>query len=488
MRRPRTILPLATALLVALSGCFGDLGRPPRPPASAIWLAAETPAPEPGALSRLRSLGIGELFLEAGRIEAGALERVPAAELPSGTAVTLVVTGSFGEARSIAAESLVSELRQLAFEAESRGLVPVGLHFDIVDADDLGAYAELLSAIARAQSSDLFLSCSLPQPWLARAGVEDIVSAVDAVVAFLYGQRPQEAEDPSQWDFTSLERNLARLESFGQPYFLGLGTIGLAFRMSQDGESTTRASLRQFFSSGDFGLEPGFSLEGINRMVFTLKAERGMQVGDWALGRGERVRIVRPAASHLEEIDRLRGAWQVPNLLGSVYYRIPESDEGLSLDIETLIAALEPTPATPRISVDATLQRATGRGFLYRFSVRNEGPGTTELSVLDSNILEVTVSNGSVGRVGAGDFERFALFDRGADGSLAATFRSADTVQLHLPVLEDGTDARTGDVEIIADEEPILTVEARFMLPDGRTIRTDPKTWQGGRPRSGATP
>lgn len=462
-------------------GCWNGLGGPTRPPASALWLAADTVLPAAGTLGRLRALGVGEIFLEAGHIDtSGRLVRHAVAELPPGTAVTLVVTGGQRHVDTALAGRVDGDLRQLRFEAEGRGLVPIGLHFDLPAIIDLEAYAGFLDAVSDAGDRSLFLSCSLPRLWLERGGVGDVVDAVDAVVAFLYGQRPGEAEAPLAWDFVAVERGLERLEALGGRYFLGVSTLGLAYPLAGDGDAVTAARLRDFLWGGRFNLEPGFSLEGVNRMVYSVVANQDTSIGAWQLKRRDRVRIVRLAAAHIEEIQRLRGAWQLPGLLGVVYYRVPREGEKLSISTETLAAALEPTPATPRLSLEASLRRATGGGFIFRFGVSNHGPGTTELSVLENNILQVTVERGNVGRVEVGDFERFGLFHRDRAGILQPTFRDADTVQLHLPILEEGAVARTGDVEIRGAGEPALRVDAWFILPDGRTLALGPAIWRNG--------
>lgn len=482
-------LVLGLALGVVVSACFDGLGGPERPPGSAVWLATDTPVPDVGTLGRLRALGVAEIFVEVASLGAdSALTRHEVAELPAGTAVTLVVSG--GAATDAArfldaavASAIDSDLRQLRFEAEGRGWVPIGIHFDVLGVSDLAAYADFLDAVRASGDRSLFVSASVARDWLARDGVERVVDAVDAVVAFLYGQRPEEAETPSAWDFIALEERLTRLEAMGGQYFLGVGTLGLAY--SSDGSERGRTDLRlRDVLWGGFTLEPGFSLEGVNRMLFAAKADRDLRIGDWRIRRGSRIRLVRPAAAHIEELERLLGAWQLPGLLGSVYYRLPRRGERLSLSAETLAAARDTGTATPRIRLEGSLRRATGRGFLFRFTITNDGPGTTELSVLENNILQVSAVDGgrqpSIGRVDTGDFERFALFRRKGDGSFAPTFRGADTVRLHLPILEEGESASTGDVEILVPSAPRLELEAWFILPDGRTTRLGPASWRDG--------
>lgn len=474
-------------LLVSSTGCWDSFGGRSRPPASAIWLTADVPPPDPGTLARLRSLDVGELFVEVARLDGPGeqpLERMRLPDLPAATAMTMVVTGTWngrGDPVGLAA-AVAAEIRQLRFEAEALGLVPIGLHFDLIEIADLSGYATFLEEVAKDGDRSLFISCSVPRSWMARSGLEGVVHAADAVVAFLYGQRADEPEDAKAWDFVQVERDLERLEAMGEPYFLGLTTLGVARRLSRDGETTAatlEASLRDFLWDRRFKLKLGFSLEGVNRMVYSVEAERPATVAGWKLKSRESVRMVRPATAHLEELTRLRGAWQLPHLLGTVYYRMPGPEELLSLRPANIIAALEPTPATPELLLSASIQRATGRGYLFRFAVENPSAEMTELSVLDNNVVQIEVASGAFGRVEVGDFERFALFER-RDGELAPTFRSAKIIQLHLPILESEQAARTGDVEILAQGEPTLRLEGWFILPDGRTLDIGPYRWRNG--------
>jgi len=484
---PKIGMVLLVALLAA--GCDGRFNARPRPAASALWLSAGAPAPEAGTLARLQALGVSELFVEVGHLEPDReqpLVHLPIPELPAATAITLVVTGTWDGSgvRDRLVPMLASDVRQLRFEAEARGLVPVGVHLDLTGIRDLGTYAAFLGELRKLGDRSLFLSSSLPRSWMSRPGIEKVVEATDAVVAFLYGQRPTEREDPAAWDFAHLERDLERLEQMGGRYFLGLTTLGVAYRQggrnSASRQSTSEAMLRDFLWDPRFTLKPGFSLEGINRMVYSVESERPFEVAGWQLAAGETVRLVRPATAHLEELVRLSGAWQLPHLLGTVYYRVPRPRERLSLTPDNIIAALEPTPATPVLTLETQIQRATGRGYLFRFAVVNRSAEMTELSVLDNNILQIETDRGTIGRVQTGDFERFGFFDRQADGSLAPTFRQSRIIQLHLPILEGAQTAHSGDIEILARGEPTLRLEAWFILPDGRTLRLEPQRWHHG--------
>jgi hypothetical protein len=242
---------------------------------------------------------------------------------------------------------------------------------------------------------------------------------------------------------------------------------------------TTGLSLQEILWNRDLKLRPGFSLEGVNRRVYSVNAERRTEVGKWEVRAGESIRVVRPATSDLEELMRLAGVWELPNYLGQLYYRLPSPDERLSLSLENLVNALEPVPATPDLHLDASLQRRTGRGWLARFSITNENGEITELSLVDSNYLQVQVLNGefSQHRVQPGDFYRYDLYRTTDDGGIERGFRHPDVLRLFLPILEGEQQVASGDVEIYVRGEPELELVGNFLLSDGRELAVGPVRW-----------
>lgn len=148
----------------------------------------------------------------------------------------------------------------------------------------------------------------------------------------------------------------------------------------------------------------------MNRRVYAVAAEKNTRVGSWEVRTGETVRAVRAATSDLEELMRLLGAWEIPRHLGQVYYRLPSAEERLSLSLENLLNALDPTPASPELEFDVHPQRRTGRGWLVRFSISNQNGEITELSLMDSNFLQARCLGCVFGQqVSTGDFYRFDL-------------------------------------------------------------------------------
>lgn len=483
---------LAAAMSVAVLGCFGGWGRAARPPGSALWVGAAGEVLEPSRVARLREAGVGELFVEAGRIDlagGGGIEPLPAPQLPPSTPVTLVLSGKWAEGidSGAVARRFADGARAVRLDAEARGAVPVGVHLDVDGVRSLEAYGALLEALRDELDGKLFLSASVAREWVGQDELEEVADAVDFVVAFLYGQRPEEPEAAEAWDFVRLERGLETLEKLDVPYLLGVVTLGTAHHLSSRGnllESTTALSLRQLFWNPRLKLRVGFSLQGVNRRVYALAAERPTTVGGWKVAAGDQLRVVRASTTDLEELMRLLGARELPNHLGELYFRQPAGDERLSLTAGNILNALAPAPATPELKLSATVQRRMPRGWIMRFSLANANGESTALSLLDGNYVEVAVPDGRLGRLEVGDYYRYDLYRRREDGTLERTFRRPDTVRLYAPIVEGRQTLTSGDVEILVPGDPKPTLSASFLLNDGRNLEVGPVTWRQGETRT----
>ncbi len=485
----RTLPLIACALLL---GACPDAWRPPeKAPGSALWMGnkAEPLASRDQAL--LTEAGVGEVYLTVARLEPGApsgpLVRLEMADPPGSMPVTLALNGDWTGSEDV--EALAGEvtaaIRDLRFEVESRGGVPAGLHFDLGSVESFESYAEFLGILRQELDRNLFLSTSLKRSWIERPGVEEVVGAVDFVVAFLYGQRVNEAEDGKAWDYIELEIQLQKLEQLGVPYMIGVIGLGTATHLSESGSvraRTTRMSLQEIVWNRSLRLRPGFSLEGVNRRVYAVTAEKSTRAGKWQLSKGEGIRVVRAATSDIEELTRLVDAWGVPNHLGQVYYRLPSAEEKLSLTFENLLNALDATPAAPELELDVSLQRRTGRGWLVRLSIQNHNGEITELSLLDSNYVQARAVGGEFSsRIKAGDFYRYELYRTREGAEPERNIRNPDLLRFHLPILEGRQQLTSGDVEIKVRGTPVLEVEGRFLLPNGKTVTVGPRIWRGGK-------
>lgn len=478
---------LLIAVGLSLGGCLKDLtSQRERTATSMLWIGSGSTPLESSQVARLREVGLEEAVITVARLDARGkepLERLDLPALPPSMPVTLAITGAF-EGRPERAEELAEEVvesaQQLRFEVETRGAIPVGLHFDLREVRSFEALAIFLEAVRGSLDRTLLLSISLRREWLGEDLLAEALKPLDFVVPFLYGQRIYEAESGSAWDFVELERNLQKMEELDVPYLLGVVTLGTASHLGKGGGVKSRMtplSLQEILWNRRLKLRPGFSLEGVNRRVYAVEAERRTQVGKWEVLPGETVRVVRAATSDIEELQRLLGSLELPNHLGEVYYRLPSAEERLTLSVENLLNALDSEPAAPELEFGVSLQRRTGRGWLLRLSITNLNGEITELSLMDSNYLQARSLNGQFGQVVPGDFYRFELYRAGRDGEIERTFRRSDLLRLHVPILEGQQKVESGDIEVHLRGEPRLELEGSFLLPDGRTLLVGPVTW-----------
>ncbi len=484
------ILPLIVCALL-LGACPESWSPPEKAPGSALWMGSRADPLEARDLSRLNEAGISEVYLTIARLEPfkpeGPLIRLEVPDPPGSMPVTLAISGKWtgSEDTESLTGRITEAIRELRFEVESRGGVPVGLHFDLGAVESFESYAEFLSSLRGELDRNLFLSTSLKRSWVDHPAIADVAKAVDFVVPFLYGQRVDEAEDGKAWDYIELELQLQKLEQLGVPYLIGVIGLGTATHLSEGGAvkaRTTRLSLQEIVWNRDLKLRPGFSLEGVNRRVYAVAAEKPTRAGKWKVSRGEVIRVVRAATSDIEELTRLVDVWQLPHHLGQVYYRLPSAEEKLSLTLENLLHALDSTPAAPELELGVSLQRRTGRGWLVRLSISNNNGEITELSLLDSNYIQATVRGGEFSsRIKAGDFYRYELYRTREGGEPQRNIRRPDLLRFHLPILEGRQQLTSGDVEVKVKGSPVLEVEGRFLLPDGRTVTVGPRVWRGGK-------
>ncbi len=483
-------LILAAGCALVLAACPESWRLAEKSPGSALWLGSRSQPLPASDLARLDEAGIREVYMTVARLApsepGGPLVPLEVPAPPRSMPVTLAISGEWTGAEDAGSLSarVAGAVRELRFDIESRGGVPAGLHFDLRSVESFESYAAFLAALRTEFDGSLFVSTTLRRPWLDRPAVEEVCRAVDFVVPFLYGQRVDEAEDGRAWDYIEVEQQLQRLEELEVPYLIGIIGLGTATHLNADGNvkaRTTLLSLQEIVWNRDLRLRPGFSLEGVNRRVYAVVADRPTRVGKWRLTAGDGVRVVRAATSDVEELTRLVDVWQIPHHLGQVYYRLPSPEEHLSLTLENLLNALDPTPASPQLELDVSLQRRTGRGWLVRLSVRNGNGEITELSLLDSNYVQARALGGEFSsRVKVGDFYRYELYRTDRDGEPVRDIRSPDLLRLHLPILEGRQQLTSGDVEVKVDGPPVLEVEGRFLLPDGRTITVGPRTWRDG--------
>ena len=469
---------------VGCSGGWSFTGKE-RTPTSVIWVGQTSIPLEASDVARLKEAGVEEAFVHLAHFDSEATQSVTLLQVPqfpSSMPVTMVMSGTWEDPQAVEslAEEVAKAAKDMRYEVEGKGSIPVGLHLDFTTARSLGSLQAFLQALRDSLDRGLLLSLSVQRPWLGREGLAEVAQSVDYIVPFLYGQRVQEREVSEAWDFIALERQLQAVEDLGAPYMLGVITLGSASHLRANGAvrgRVTPISVQEILWNRDLKLRPSFSLEGVNRRVYEVVVEKPTTVGSWSVAPGEVIRIVRAATSDLEELLRLLEAWETPHHLGQAYYRLPSPEEKLSLSLENLLNALDRTPAAPSLHLDASLQRRSGRGWLVRFSITNRNGEITELSLVDNNYLEVRCLNGVFGKAEVKDFYRYDLFTTDRDGELKRTFRRSPVLRLHIPILEGDQTVSSGDIEVHVDGQPRFELRGRFLLPDGRTLDLGPQSW-----------
>ncbi|MDA8019333.1 MAG: hypothetical protein MPN21_17975 [Thermoanaerobaculia bacterium] len=485
-------IALLGLVCVSLTACPDSWSRKSRSPVSAIWIGVESGRLEPSDAALLQTAGIEEAFVEMATLTPEASEPIRRREqMPQelGLPVHLVVTGSprlpaDEETLESLAETVAEAVRQLRFEAESRGWLVLGVCFDLEDTD-LDRQATLLKEI-RGSLDELFVSSTVRREQLTadEDEIEALASAVDFLIAELYGQRPGQADVKEAWDLTKMEKNIELLEELDVPYQVGVVTLGTASYASRKGAvkaQTTAMTMQQVMSDRSMRLRPGFALEGTDRRVYVLRAEAPARVNRWELITGEMVRVVRAATYDLEELHRLLSLWPTKHHLGQVYYRLPGPEEGLSLPVESLAGALDTSPATPELVLDVSVQRRVGRGWLVRFIIENLNREFTELSFTKYNYIEVRTAHGAfAAEQRPGDFYSYDLFlEREEGAEPKRTIRNPNLMRLQVPVLEADQRVSTGDI-LIQSRRLELSLEGRFLLPDGRVLDLGPAFFRDG--------
>lgn len=476
---------LLAGLAVLFSGCFGG-SRPSKAPGSAIWLTPDSAALEAAAGSRLAALGLREVFVDAARIEWQGnphLRSVAWPDVPRGTATTLVVAGRWtpgDRPPDGLATVLVSELSTLRVAAEQRGAKVVGYHFEVDPGSAIESYTQSLDRLRTLLGSGFFVSAGIDRRSLEDPGARSIAEAVDFVVCRIYGQEPEEAEDPTAWDLEAVESSFRKLEALGRPYLTGAVTLGGATWRGRSGEAkavTTGLKLGDLVWNRSLELRPGFSLQGIDRQVWEFGARAAVRIGEWELAPRESIRVVRTATPYLEEFRRRLGAWESPHRLGDLYFRLRRDNEGLSLSVDNLADVLAPEPAAPALELSVERYAQSSTRWRLRLHLANRSSEGTDLAFFDSNYVLLQVRGATIGEVDPGAFQRVELFAGGEKGTMRA-LRETDTVRLYLPLLEERQEVATGEIELrLAQKNPAITTSATFLSPDGHEIVVAPQEW-----------
>ncbi len=475
--------------LGALCGCFGDR-RDPKSPGLSIWLGGDSTAPDLAGLERLAAQGVTEYFVEAARVtwsgSSSRLESLAVPRMARREKVTLVIVG---EAPSdtvdvaAAAATLAAGIDGLRVEAERAGQLPVGVHFDLATGRSLGAYATLLDGVREKLEERLYLSASLDRAALASPEAIALTAPLDFLVAFLYGQRPGELEDPTAWDLQEVERHLPALAALDRKWLLGVTTIGSATLRDRGGRprgSTSELDLGTLVRNGALELKRGFSLEGVDRQVYEFRAKSATRLASWDLGPGESVRVVRAATSNIEELLRRSGAWASEDFLGQLFWRLPATNERLSLTAANLAEAAAADPARPALDLVVERLAADRKTWQLRATLTSGNDEGTDLAFIDANFIELEVTGGHFAEVETGDFSRFDLYFQGDRATMRA-LREPDKVRLSAPFVEGRQRLSSGPILLrLTEREAVVTSGGTFMLTDGEMVELEQREWAFG--------
>lgn len=490
MTRHRIAVGLLATLGVTLAaaGCFGGK-RAPKGPGVAVWVAPRSAPLDAALASRLADVGVAEYFVETAELhwDAGHARLAPleVPRTPRRAPATLVVTGSWPnadvDAKAVARE-LVQGIQGMRLTAEQKGWLPVGIHFDLDVPGSLERYGDTLYELRDQLDDRIYLSATLARRFLSR-DLDRFVEPLDFLVSFVYGQRPDEPEDPTAWDLQSVEGTVHRLEKLDRPYYLGAVTVGTA--TLRDAKGAARATSTDF----DLGalvwqrrleLKRGFTLEGIDRQVYEFRARSPVTVGPWSLASGESVRVVRAATSNIEEFRRRCGAWQASHLLGEVFWRLPSESEKLSMDAANVADALSSEPSRPGLEILVERTEAKRKEWQLKVSLIDRNDEDTDVSYLDSNYIDLAVEGARIADVSAGNFARFELSFHGERGTMQA-LRQADQVRLFAPIVEGRQELATGPVVLeLEGRDAVIRTSGKFLLTDGQFLTLETREWSFG--------
>lgn len=465
------VVPLSVLLLL-VAGCGGGGAGGQRRPGSVLWLTSESAPVSPETMDALARQGVGEVFLQAvelawsgGRPELRSdFESVVVPRAP----VTLVVRGEPPpqEVEDLAA-GLAGELTALELEVERRGGLPAGFHLHLAIPGEaaLEPLARLTRELGYGLGPKRPLSVTLPRRLMGTEGARSLARAAGALVVFLYGQGPGEADEPEAWDLQAVRNRLELLEGLETDYLVGVITLGRLARKDASGrtlEATTRGSVRRLLDHRALEDTLGSALKAVDGRIYEFRARGATRAGPWRLKAGERVQVTLLGGSHLRRLRRMLSSPGWEHLLGQAWYRPPGPEEKLAVLPSVLADALAETPSPSQIEVRKAVESRDHR-LAIRLRVTNAGSESTEIARVGDNFVELRSRRGRFLQVDPGDFGRYDLIDS-ASGRRSLR---ADTVRLFSAYLAAGETVESGELLLTGGEEDDLMVRGSFLLPDG---------------------
>ncbi len=460
-------------------------------PSDALWITGDSQSLTEESLGALSSVGVKLYFLEVGKIswlgDRPVLEYQPIPPLTFPAKAILALKGegpSQGLDQKHVGRDLVREIESLQQQVRQSDLQIIGINLELTGFDDFEAYAGLLKSLHKAMGKSLSLSVTLPRRWVEKAGVEEMFRWTDFVVPMLYGQLPGVSEDPKAWDFQVMEALVRRLESFEEPYFIGVITLGTASFSGASGsvkERTSRVRLEEFIHNPNITMGHGFSLKGIDRLVYVFDVEKATEVEGVKMAARSKLRIVRTTSIHQEELRRLLGAWETPHLLGEAFYRIPSDGENLSLSADNLVNALSARSVLPSPKVSIKVLRRSGSRQRIQVRLENESVEPTDIALVGSNFVELKLRSDTAyfKNVRIGLFKRYDFLRLNQAGKEIRSFRDPTILRFYIPILGSEAVMDSGPVDIVGrgSSRVEIDVSATFLVPAGKTASFGPETF-----------
>ena len=483
--------------LLAAWGCSGA-GERSRAVESAVWVDSAAVPLQVADLARLEAGGIGELFVEGARLDwqvgQPQVAPLPLRRQPRRARAMLVVRGSWPAALDdpkSAASALVSALGAVSRNSEQADLEVAGYHLDLRGFPGEPA-VELVQALRDALEPKLLLSATVPRSALAAEGIDELVDSTDFLAAFLYGVREGEADDPAAWDFHQVQAGARRLEELEEPYLIGVVVRGSAVLLHGGAEAgeITGATLADLAWNRRLRVRHGFSLEGVDRQVYSFTAADPTRVADTRLVAGDNVRVVGTSTAHMQELRRQIAGWKLQHYLGALYYRLPHRGEALTLSADSLARIAGEAAALPAPKVVVTkLGASTGR-VVVKLTLVNRSSEASDLGQVDNNFVEMWAVGGAFGDVRVGQFFRYDTYATTPSGRVVRAIRFPTLLRFYAPLLPAGGSIESGPIEIRTVRAGLtdLQVRASFLAPYGGTADIPATSWMLLQPPPTPTP
>ncbi|HUP22126.1 MAG TPA: hypothetical protein VNB06_04210 [Thermoanaerobaculia bacterium] len=443
-----------------------------------MGLDGASPLPDEALVGALAQEGVAQFWVEWGRLEPAEgkprLVRRDGSAVPRGTNVVLVTRGAWSDLRGLreeAVDALAGQVIAAAADAEAAGALVSAVAM-VLEADELRAEdANILSRLRSSVGGRRALGIGLDPRWLvdvASAPLLSVAESADFFTSHLYGGA---ASEIAQWDLDSLRAALNGLEALGRPYVVGVSIVGSLEPPAHHGERAASLPLEVLYSR-KLVVEPAFSFEGYVRQLLEVQflARTDLGAGVSALP-GERWRLSRPTAGHLDQVLRVLRESAGARYQGMVLRHLRSPDDALGIPAAEVLRVLRGEGTSLELDVSLEVGRR-GEAAVGVVTVGNPGAATAA-ATMDHNVVELSLEGGTFLRVEPGGFHRFQLYDR---SGRRAGLRQASRLRLYFRFLERGESLASASVQWEPANSSV-TAMARYLTPTGDVIESAPVYW-----------